>query len=58
MPPAVLDKHLDGHTSTRITLPETALKPGDILTIRGVPEGSDKAAVDYIEITPTGHAAP
>ncbi len=53
VPPAVLDEHLDGHTSTRFTLPRISLKPGDTLTLRGTPQDLDRAAVDYIEITPT-----
>jgi alpha-glucuronidase len=52
LPPAVDDPHLDGHTSTRFTTPVIALKPGDILTLRGTPQGGEQAPVDYIEISP------
>ncbi len=43
---------LDGHTSTRFTVPSIALAPGDALTLRGTPDGAEPAPVDYIEITP------
>jgi hypothetical protein len=28
------------------------LKPGDVLSVRGIPDGNDPAALDYIEVTP------
>jgi alpha-glucuronidase len=52
LPPAVDDPHLDGHTSTRFTVPSVRLTPGDKLTLRGTPQGKEPAPVDYIEITP------
>jgi alpha-glucuronidase len=52
LPPAVDDPHLDGHTSTRFTIPSVRLTPSDTLTLRGTPEGNEPAPVDYIEITP------
>lgn len=51
LPPAVADKHLDGHTSTRFTVPDVHLAPGDKLTLRGTPDAAEPAPVDYIEIT-------
>ncbi len=51
LPPAVADKKLDGHTSTRFTIPTVHLVPGDTLMLRGVPDGAEPAPVDYIEIT-------
>jgi alpha-glucuronidase len=51
LPPAVVDKQLDGSTSTRFTVPGISLKPGDTLTLRGTPDGEEPAPVDYIEIT-------
>jgi len=51
LPPAVADKKLDGHTSTRFTIPTVHLMPGDTLMLRGVPDGAEPAPVDYIEIT-------
>jgi alpha-glucuronidase len=41
----------NGDNSTRRTIPNLALKPGDILRIEGIPDGPDPAALDYIEIT-------
>jgi alpha-glucuronidase len=43
---------LDGHTSTRYTLDNIHLIPGDTITLRGTPQGGEPAPVDYIEITP------
>ena len=43
---------LNGHTSTRFTVPGIHLAPGDTLTLRGTPDGEEPAPVDYIEITP------
>jgi alpha-glucuronidase len=51
LPPAVVDKKLDGHTSTRFTIPGVHLMPGDTLELRGTPDGAEPAPVDYIEIT-------
>jgi alpha-glucuronidase len=50
LPPAVMDKQLDGSTSTRFTVRGVSLKPGDSLTLRGSPDGGEAAPVDYIEI--------
>jgi alpha-glucuronidase len=38
LPPAQPDAHLDGQDSTRITVRHVALKPGDTLELRGVPD--------------------
>jgi alpha-glucuronidase len=51
LPPAVVDKLLDGSTSTRFTVHGITLKPGDTLTLRGTPDGGKPAPVDYIEVT-------
>jgi hypothetical protein len=29
-----------------------ALKPGDVIRVEGIPDGSDPAAFDYIEMEP------
>ncbi|HEY1159731.1 MAG TPA: glucosiduronase, partial [Terracidiphilus sp.] len=42
----------NGDNSTRHTIPNIDLKPGDVLRIEGTPDGSDPAALDYIEILP------
>lgn len=55
LPPAAMDKRLDGSTSTRYSVPgDIQLKPGDTLTLRGTPDGDEPAPVDYVEITPSG----
>ncbi|WP_263384928.1 alpha-glucuronidase family glycosyl hydrolase [Granulicella arctica] len=51
LPPAVVDKRLNGSTSTRFTIPNISLKPGDTLMLRGTPDQGEPAPVDYIEIT-------
>ena len=43
---------MNGHTSTRHTTHNLALKPGDIIRIEGVPGGGDLAGMDYIEELP------
>lgn len=45
---------IDSHTSTRHTLSGVALQPADKIRIVGVPNGGDKAAIDYVEIVPSG----
>ena len=42
----------NGDNSTRRTVYNIGLKPGDLLRVEGIPYGSDPAALDYIEITP------
>ncbi|WP_321474563.1 alpha-glucuronidase family glycosyl hydrolase [uncultured Paludibaculum sp.] len=43
---------IDSSSSTRRTATGIALRPGDTIRIEGVPEGGEKAALDYIEIVP------
>lgn len=38
LPPAQPDPNLDGQTSTRRTIRHVALKPGDVLELRGLPD--------------------
>ncbi len=42
----------NGDNSTRFTRPGVELKPGDVLRVDGMPDASDPAALDYIEIEP------
>ena len=49
LPPAAMDAHLDGSTSTLFTVPGIRLKPNDTLIVRGTPNQGEPAAVDYIE---------
>jgi alpha-glucuronidase len=46
----------DGDNSTRMTVRGVSLKPGDVIRIEGTPDGSDPAALDYIEIEPASAA--
>jgi alpha-glucuronidase len=50
LPPAVVDPHLDGSTSTLFTVSDIRLKPSDTLTLRGTPNQGEAAPVDYIEV--------
>jgi alpha-glucuronidase len=50
LPPARAEDKPNGDTSTRITFPNISLKPGDILALRGIPDNTEPAPVDYIEI--------
>ena len=50
LPPAVVDPHLNGSTSMLFTLPNVHLKPGDTLTLKGVPDQGEPAPIDYIEL--------
>ncbi len=50
LPPAVVDPHLDGSTSTLFSVSDVRIKPGDTLTLRGTPNQGEPAPVDYIEI--------
>ena len=51
IPPARAENQPNGDTSTRITFPNIILKPGDILTLHGIPDNTEPAPVDYIEMT-------
>lgn len=42
----------DGSSSSWRTIAGVALRPGDQIRIEGVPDGSETAALDYIEILP------
>ena len=43
----------NGDNSTRFASISVNLKPGDVLSVEGVPDGADPAALDYIELIPT-----
>ncbi len=43
---------MNGDTSTRYTLTNIDLHPGDKLKIEGQPDNGEPAPLDYIEITP------
>jgi alpha-glucuronidase len=53
----LLSRHPHGDNSTRYTAREIQLRPGDVLRVTGIPEGSDAAALDYVEIAPPASPA-
>jgi alpha-glucuronidase len=46
----------NGDTSTRYTLRDVPLRPGDVLTIEGQPDDGEPAPIDYMEIAPDANA--
>ncbi len=48
-------RQADSHSSTRRRVPGVALRPGDEIRIEGVPDGGERAVIDYVEITPARH---
>jgi alpha-glucuronidase len=47
-------RRLDGSSSSRRTFRDVALQQGDTITIEGIPDGAETAALDYVETAPTG----
>ncbi|KAK3392911.1 glycoside hydrolase superfamily, partial [Podospora didyma] len=45
---------LDGHSATRITIPNIDIKRGDVLEIIGLADGNELAPLDYVSILPLG----
>lgn len=50
LPPAVVDPHMDGSTSTLFTVANVRLRPSDTLMLRGIPDQGEPAPVDYLEV--------
>jgi alpha-glucuronidase len=48
------DDDPNGHTSTRHETARVALRPGDEIRIEATPDGSEGAAVDYLEVEAVG----
>jgi alpha-glucuronidase len=42
----------NGDNSTRKTVEDVELKAGDVIRVEGMPDGTDPAALDYVEVTP------
>jgi alpha-glucuronidase len=49
---ALPSKRPNGDNSIRATARDVALKPGDAIRVEGMPDGSDPAALDYVEMLP------
>jgi alpha-glucuronidase len=45
-------KKIDGSSSTRRSVRGVALRPGDPIRVEGIPDGEERAAIDYVEILP------
>jgi alpha-glucuronidase len=45
-----LTRALNGDSATRLTIRNVRLQPNDVITVEGVPEGEDSAALDYVEV--------
>jgi alpha-glucuronidase len=45
-----LTRALNGDSATRLTIRNVRLQPNDVITVEGVPEGEDPAALDYVEV--------
>ncbi len=45
----------DGDNSTRHVVRDVELKPGDVICVQGTPDGTDRAALDYIEVLPASN---
>jgi len=50
---ALPSPHPHGDNSTRVVFPHIRLAPGDLVSVNGIAEGADHAALDYIEVEPT-----
>lgn len=46
---------MNGDTSTRYTVADVDLRPGDTLKITGQPDDGEPAPIDYIEVTPASN---
>lgn len=44
--------YLDGHSATRITFNNVTVANGDVLTIKGRPDGIEPAPIDYVSFLP------
>jgi alpha-glucuronidase len=51
-PLRLVTRRLDSTSSTRRLITGVALRPGDEIRIEGKPDGSEPAALDYVEILP------
>jgi alpha-glucuronidase len=49
-------RRLDGSSSSRRSFSGVPLKPGDVIVVEGTPDAAETAALDYIEIQPSGRS--
>ena len=49
-------RRLDGSSSSRRSVSGVPLKPGDVIVVEGTPDAAETAALDYIEIQPSGRS--
>jgi len=49
-------RRLDGSSSSRRIFRDVALKRGDAIVIEGIPDAGETAALDYIEVQPSGRS--
>ncbi len=49
---ALPSSHPNGDNSTRVTIPKIKLATGDEISVVGVPDRSDHAVLDYLELAP------
>jgi alpha-glucuronidase len=48
-------RKLDGSSSARRVITGVALRKGDEIRVEGIPDGAETAALDYVEIHPSGN---
>jgi alpha-glucuronidase len=58
LPPAVVDKRLNGQTATRYSKTGIALKPGDIIELQSQPDAGEAAPIDFLQFTLDRSATP
>lgn len=51
-------KEPNGHTSTRHIVKDVRLAAGDDIRIEAVPDGDERAVIDYVELTGNGIGSP
>jgi alpha-glucuronidase len=51
-PDDIPTRDIDGHSATRRLVRGVALRPGDTIRIEGMPDGGERAPLDFVEILP------
>lgn len=47
-------QYLDGHSAIRVTFEGVRVARGDVLSIEGIADGTEQAAIDYVSVLPPG----